>query len=153
MRTALLLVVLATAGCTRTGASPQEAQVSDAQSAMRDGRFRFEVRGLTSTVEKPTYGGATFTHKATVVAMGDSVLTRGTYFVLLKVKRVGGGDPETPRKDGDFAVVVVQNGVGDLIVSGGYRTPSERWEPEKIEVTPVSAVEWSMLKPVPAVGN
>ena len=147
------VLALTAVGCSVGGSSSQASRPSEVDAAILEGRLRFEVRGLTTEVEKPTYGGATFTHKATIVAMGDSALSRGTYFVLLSVKRVSGGDPDAPRKDDDFTLVLVQNGVGEMSESGGYRTSSERWETEKLEVAPHAVIAWTALSPALSAGK
>lgn len=110
-------------------------QIADAYKA---GRLKFELRGLINASSKATYGdGATYSHRATVIATGDSSLVNLTYYLLFRVKRISGGDPAYPRGSDDYAVVLVERGLGNLAISGGYRTSSEKWDPEVIEVTPI----------------
>lgn len=108
-----------------------------AVDAYNSGKIRFEVRGLTNNAKTGSgYLGnsTTYEHHATIVAVGDPTFTKKDYWVTFKVKRLSGGDPNQPRKD-DLAGVRVVDGIGDLEISGGYRAASERWEPERIELS------------------
>lgn len=51
-------------------------------TAVEDGRVRFELRGLTTSSERQSSGATSFTHKGTVVALGDTVLTRIPFIVI-----------------------------------------------------------------------
>ncbi len=132
LRTAVVLLAsLAFVSCSSAPNTPRNATELP----------RFEVRGLKNVGSKTSYSTATsFSHTATIVALGDSVATRGTYLVLVSVKRVEGGDPEEPRDPNDNAMVLVRGGVGEFAAYGGFRTSDERWDPEKIEVQIIGAL-------------
>lgn len=113
----------------------------------------FEIRGLKNEVsdETETYSHTiTYTHKGTVVAIGDTTLTHRPYIVMIEVKTISGGEPGKTRDDREsYALVVVRGGVGEFIIGGGskaaYGAASQRkplpiWEPEKIEATVVGVI-------------
>src|SRR3712207_6295628 len=129
MRLTTLLTTIAVAAvpaCGEVGASARPV--------------RFEIRGLaTRTTE--TESGTSFVHTGTMFAHGDSAVARRPYMVLYTVRRLSGGDPDSPRDDNDLGVAFVLNGAGDVEISGGYRTKgigtvvkAETWDPEKIEI-------------------
>jgi hypothetical protein len=118
----------------------KDISLDEIAHAHQNGRLRFEVRGLTTEATTASYGGTTFVHKATVVALGDSVLTKRPYWLLYSVKRLSGGDPGHTRKKEDFTLVFVRDGIGELSESGGYRTSAEKWEPEQVELAPLALV-------------
>lgn len=119
---------------------------------MNSGRIRFEVRGLTTKTSSGYEGGTSYQHVATVVALGDEKITSTPFWVVFSVKRLKGGDPNTPRANQQLtglfsgpneassrvAIVAIDRGVGQLEISGGFRAKAESWEPEEIEIVPVA---------------
>lgn len=141
--------VLVLAGSIGCAAAPAPTSADDLAKAFSLGKLRFEVRGLKNEVEKGEYS-TTYTHKATVVAIGDSSLTKRPYWVLFSVKRLSGGDPESPRDATDIALVFIRDGVGELEESGGYKIKSSppSWAAEVIEIAPLAVIPL-----VPIAGN
>jgi hypothetical protein len=90
-----------------------------------------------------------YTHKASVIALGDSAAAQRPYLVLYSVRRLSGGDPDAPRPANDYVTVLVQRGLGEIRESGGFRWSTETWEPEKIELTPIGFVALSSLSGAP----
>jgi hypothetical protein len=135
MRPLVALPVLVAIACN------QSARSSSSPPAVR-----FELRGLRNVSETSTFGtskSTSFTHTGTVVAHADdSAALRRTYTVCYRVRRLSGGDPDSPQEPNALACAIVMNGVGDLQFSGGYRTSAETWEPEKIELTPHGFFPW-----------
>jgi hypothetical protein len=113
--------------------------------ALADGSLRFELKSLSNESKSETYAATSFTHRGTVVALGDSLLTRLPYLVYFSVKRLSGGDPNLARRSDDMTLVFVHEGVGTFSVYGGYRLEKEKWEPERIEVAPVGAIPGILL--------
>lgn len=128
----LTLSVLAAQACTGLNSNPKVARSSSELP-------RFEIRGLNTSADKSEFS-TTFRHKGTIVALGDSAETSGTYLVLVSISRISGGDPDAPRDPNDYLPVIVRGGVGDLSIYGGFRLPSEKWEPEKIELRIFGAI-------------
>ena len=101
---------------------------------------RFEIRGLKVESAESEYS-TTFTHKATIVALGDSAVAVRPYLVTIRVNRLTGGDPDRAGQYPVDAVFPVVSGVGDFEAWGGSRPkrtsyqPAETWEPEKLELT------------------
>lgn len=126
-RRLILAAVLVAPSCQQAGTS-------------RVPQVRFEVRGLQNQAVNNEYGSISYTHKATIVALGDSALTSRPYLVLLHVNKLSGGDPgQAARFPMTVAETVVQ-GVGDFTLYGGYHLKTETWEPEKIEISVVGFV-------------
>ena len=110
------------------------------------------MRGLTTKTSSGYEGGTSYQHVATVVALGDEKLTSTPFWIVFSVKRVKGGDPDSlrtnqqmtglfsgPNEDSSrVAIVAIGRGVGQLEINGGFRAKGEFWEPEEIEVVPVS---------------
>lgn len=140
----LSFFVLALQSVERRAAS--SAVVVDIERSIRDGLLRFEVRGLSND-ENTTSGFTQFTHRATVVAVGDEKLMARSYMVLWSVKRVAGGDPDSPRPLDDYAAVLLIDGAGKLEVSGGLRTEAESWAPEQIQLGFLGAIPVSVAQP------
>jgi len=122
----LAIAIFAAQGCGGLDSNPNVARSASELP-------RFEIRSLKTSANKSEYS-TSFTHEGTVVALGDSAATAGTYFVFVSISRVSGGDPDEPREQNDFATVLVRGGVGELRIYGGYRSASEKWEPEKVEL-------------------
>lgn len=153
MRPIFLTALMVFAGCNGQSSGAATANdertlqlSSDLERAVQEGRVRIEVRGLQNTSSPQSYGGTTFMHKATVVATGDSILSRRPFFVLFTVKRISGGDPGSTRGADENALVSMSGGIGEFAVGGGYRTSAEKWEPEKIEITPVAIIPAAPIK-------
>ena len=102
----------------------------------------FEIRGFKVEATKSSpgtaYEGTSFHHKGTIVAHGDSALTKQAYLVLVKVTRISGGDPENPTESESWATVV--DGVGDLTIYDGYRSAGDKWDTPKLRVQVIGAV-------------
>jgi hypothetical protein len=140
-RSSAILLLTVLVGCSRLDGGGKPSDVAaDVARAYAAGELGFDIRGLKNQAASPSYGGTNFVHRGTVVALGDSSLARRPYWVLFAVKRIAGGDPEDPRTSDDFVLVFVRDGVGEVEESGGYRTASEKWEPEQIELTPIAVV-------------
>ena len=116
------------------------ATLDRAVAAIDAGTLRFEVRGLKNEESGSTTYGTTFLHKATVVAIGDSSLSKLPYELVYSIKRLSGGDPKAPRESDDRVAVLVLNGVGDLSFSGGYKSATDKWDPEVVELTPFAMI-------------
>lgn len=146
MRTIVLVIAVCLAGCKDTpgtstsGKTSSQVSVDDISRAYDDGRLRFEMRGLKTDAVSTTYGGTQFTHRATVIALGDSSLAKRPYWLLYSVKRISGGDPGAVRKKDDVTMIFVRDGIGEMTEGGGYRTTSEKWEQEQIEVMPIALI-------------
>jgi hypothetical protein len=115
--------------------APGVFDATEAQQDIRTGKLKFEIRGLTNEVQDTSYGKS-FEHSAVAIPVGESKYSKADFMLFCSVKRLSGGDPERPRKDDAFAVVFIHNGLGKFSESGGSKTHSEQWEPEKIEVRP-----------------
>jgi hypothetical protein len=81
-----------------------------------------------------------FSHTAVIVPVGDSRYNKGIFAVICSVRRIGGGNPEGRKEADDLTVVIVRDGIGKLEVYGGDRGKRDNWEPERIEVRPISVV-------------
>jgi hypothetical protein len=57
--------------------------------------------------------------------------------LLCSVKRISGGDPDTPRLQ-DSLTVFIKDGIGRLNIYAGDRSGNEKWQPERIEVQPIA---------------
>jgi hypothetical protein len=144
---ALVPICLLTAACsgppqtTKKNDVDNSGLVFDAEQAQRDvlsGKLKFEIRGLNNEVKKDdSLGSSSFTHTGVVFPVGDPKYSKGVFLLIYAVKRISGGDPEAMRKAEDWSIVVIRDGIGNLRESGGYRTKSEKWEPERIEVRPI----------------
>ena len=106
------------------------------QVDVKAGKLQFEIRGLTNESHETSYGSKSYQHTAIIVPVGNSKYSKSDYWLLCSVKRVLGGDPENTRPADEVIGVYIHNGIGRLVVMGGYKTKDERWDPEKIEVRP-----------------
>jgi hypothetical protein len=101
---------------------------------------RFEIRGLKVESTESEYS-TSFTHKATIVALGDSAIAVLPYLVAIRISRTSGGDPDRAGQYPVDVVIPVIHGVGDFEMWGGSREkrtsyqPAATWEPEKLELT------------------
>ncbi len=147
--------LLATA-CNRSEPPAAQEEVSAARvastlstpdviSALESGKVKFEIRGLKNVPPDNTLESTNFTHKASIVVSGELPYAKYPYMVTFAVKRLSGGDPDSPR-NADWVFTQVTDGYGEFADSGGYRTKDEKWEPEKVQVTPVAVLP---LVPVP----
>jgi hypothetical protein len=144
---ALLCTLLAftTVACSNsTEAANGSANVAQRKSVMfnaadafNSGKLKFEIRGLQNESEGASYG-TVYRHKGMIVTVGDPQYIKGVYLLVCSVKRIGGGDPEHRRIDDWFELLVIRDGFGRIDIQGGYRPPSEKWEPERIELRPVA---------------
>ncbi len=114
--------------------------VAQAQRDLQSGKLRFEIRGLRNEATKTWNDSTSFSHTAVVLPVGESKYTKGVYFLVCSVKSIGGGDPEAPRRGDEVTFVIVREGIGTLSESGGYRQKGEKWEPERVEIRPISVV-------------
>lgn len=107
---------------------------------------RFEVRPFTTTKSETEFG-TSFGHRAPVLAVGDSADAQKPYLLVARLIHVSGGDPETwgDHKEVPLSIPVI-NGMGEIEISGGYRTKAtsyqkgETWEPAQFRVELVGYV-------------
>lgn len=91
--------------------------------------IRFIVKNMKCEISeygKRQLGGSevkdiSYTHTGTIVTDGSSKSADGTYIVFYEISRISGGDPNNPRRSGSFGMTIVKDGIGDLVIGGGYQ--------------------------------
>jgi hypothetical protein len=122
-------------------------ELSELAAAYNSGALKFEVRGLKNEAGTPATYGTSFAHKGVLVATGTSErLVKAPMIVVFDVIRTAGGDPALVRAKGDQVSIVVREGMGDITISGGYRTQAEKWEPEQIELRPFAIMPMARIQ-------
>lgn len=112
---------------------------SCAMSSAREPEVRFEIRGFATRADESEYA-TTFSAGGTVIALGDSVVAKKPYIVLVEFKYLSGGDPELTHEPMTTRIATVRNGTGEIWVQAGYRQKrtsyqaAETWPPKKYEV-------------------
>lgn len=139
MRHFFLATLISLSACGGS-ASTSDDGFEATEAALADGRLRFEVRGLANEGTAQSTGATDFSHRGTVLALGDTNLTSKSYLVFFAIERVSGGDPETRSTSNRSSSVVVERGAGRFQAYGGYRLQSERWSPEAIKVRPTAVI-------------
>jgi len=115
----------------------------------------FEIRGLSTDVKENSIG-TSFFHKATIIAVGDNVIAKAPYIVMVRINRLSGGDPATRIQNPQYGFFPVVGGVGDFYKYGGMRSnaspfrPAETWEPEKLELTLLGYIPMQSISGSPA---
>lgn len=128
--------------------------VAGCGGTQREPSIRFEVRGLRVD-ESNGSSFSIFQHRGVVVAMGDSVATRQSYLVLLRIAKTAGGPPDDKTPKTFQATVVVHDGTGDIEIYGGTRNKktsfqdADTWQPASYEVDVVGYIPFRSLRPNP----
>ena len=122
------------------------------------GTIKFTIKNLKCEVSeygKRQLGGSemmdlSYTHTGTIIADGGVNSPDGSYIVYYEITRVSGGDPNDPRRPGNFGMSIVRDGVGDLVISGGqqrvfnpplFAEDEKPWDQETIEVKIIGCVK------------
>jgi hypothetical protein len=150
---AVVMLLISISACSSqpssatTTPAPSMSPMSSAAlvDAFNTGKLKFEVRELQNKSSKSSYGGTSYHHEGIVVVTGEPQYAKGAYLLYYSVKRLSGGDPENTRPPEDYTTAFIHDGIGHIQEPGGYRTPDEKWEPEKIEIKPFALLSLPTL--------
>lgn len=137
---AAAIAIGAFTGCIGTAKAPQ-----------------FSIREITTRASETEYA-TTIVYEVTVLARGDSASTRGPYVVLVEVRKLSGGNPESTDRSTEYGDVPVVDGIGTLAIGSDYRrkktsiSEADTWPASKYSVRIIGYIRVDRVEAV-AVTN